>query len=332
MLLAHLVRQNIPITPNEDLTPFPSVFVAFASIAIWSTIPLTIRLLTTLKRRSGLYFYSILITSWGLSIRQIGFVVQFLAPSRPWHIALFLSQAGWIAMVSGFSLVLYSRLNIILESWRTRRAVVAMILVNGVVWHVAMATLSAGIATERNTGHPERTSKWQAVMHPMEKIQIVMFSAQEMLISFFYVRAAYRYLKSRFAQMGKTRSAMFLLLVVQIVIIAVDIALIVIDLAGYLQLKLFIHSFVYAVKLELEFVVLNQLMELSQMGVPGIPSFSFPVTSRDAADAGNGKGPRVNVVVREHTPSMTPDLELQQSETPKGPLEFITKPHRIVSK
>ncbi|OAL52286.1 hypothetical protein IQ07DRAFT_597923 [Pyrenochaeta sp. DS3sAY3a] len=316
----------------NSCSPLIYVFVAFASVAIWSTIPLTIRLLTTLKRRSGLYFWSILITSWGLSIRQIGFVVQFLAPSRPWHIALFMSQVGWIAMVSGFSIVLYSRLNIILESWKTRRAVLAMIVFNGVVWHVAMATLSAGIATERNTGHPERIAAWQAVMHPMERVQIVMFSAQEIVISFFYVRAAYQYLQSRYAQKGKTRSAMFLLLLVQIVIIAADIALIVIDLAGYLQLKLFIHSFVYAVKLELEFVVLNQLLELSQMGVPGIPSFSFPVSSRGVADAGNGKGPRVMVAVDEHVPAMTSDLELQRTVTPKCSLDFITKPHRIASR
>lgn len=67
---------------------------------------------------------------------------------------------------------------------------------------------------------------------------------------------------------------MFLRLGVQIVIVAVDIALIVIDFANFLELKLFIHSFVYSVKLELEFVVLNQLVELSQLGGPGLPSFA----------------------------------------------------------
>ncbi|KAF2023134.1 hypothetical protein EK21DRAFT_47103, partial [Setomelanomma holmii] len=215
---------------------------------------------TTLKCRSGVYFYSLLITSWGLSIQQIGFCTQFLAPKCPWILSLILSQGGWVAMVTGFSMALYGRLNIILHSRKTRRAVLGMVVANGVVWHVAMVTLSSGIARARRMGQGDH------VLDPFERVQIVMFSAQEMIISFFYVRAAYQYLKSRFAKKDKTRSAMFLLLLVQVAIVVVDVALIVIDFAGYLQLKLFIHSFVCSVKLELEFVVLNQLVELSRMG------------------------------------------------------------------
>lgn len=130
----------------------------------------------------------------------------------------------------------------------------------------------------------------------MEKVQIIMFSLQETVISFFYVRSSYQYLKSRFSQRGETRRAMCLLLLVQAVIIAVDIALIVIDITGYSQLKLFIHSFVYSVKLELEFVVLNQLVELSRTKIPGIPSFSFAALSTHEDGSYNvqvakGKGP-----------------------------------------
>lgn len=106
-----------------------------------------------MKRRSGLYFWSILITSWGLSIRQIGYITEFLVPSCPWILSLILSQSGWVAMVTGFSMVLYSRLNIILESQRSRCFVLAMIIFNGVVWHITMATLSFGIVRARKTGH-----------------------------------------------------------------------------------------------------------------------------------------------------------------------------------
>ncbi|KAF2489065.1 hypothetical protein BU16DRAFT_440592, partial [Lophium mytilinum] len=246
-----------------------SVFIAFAAVAIWSSVPLTIRLLTTLKKRSGLYFYSILITTWGLSIRQLGYVLQFLVPSTPWPLGDLMAQLGWVAMVTGFSTVLYSRLNIILESRSVRRAVLYTIMFNGVVLHVLMITMSLGIAGSRyaakHGSHHAATllPRWQSPYSYMEKVQIVIFSLQEIAISFFYVRAAHQYLQSRFAQRGKTRQAMFLLLFVQIIIISVDIALIAIDFAGYLQLKLFIHSFVYSVKLELEFVVLNQLVELS---------------------------------------------------------------------
>ncbi|KAH7383346.1 hypothetical protein BKA66DRAFT_441678 [Pyrenochaeta sp. MPI-SDFR-AT-0127] len=324
------------VRPGSD-SSMVLIFVAFAAVAIWSTVPLTIRLLTTLKRRSGLYFWSLLATSWGLSIRQIGLLTSFLAPQCPWTLSLCLAQAGWVAMVSGFSMVIYSRLNIIVENRRIRRFALAMIVFNGVVWHIAMTTLSAGIARERNTGHRERIPAWQRIHDPLERVQIVMFSAQETIISFFYVRAAYQYLKNRFAQQDKTRSAMFLLLLVQVIIVAVDIALIVIDFAGYLQLKLFIHSFVYSVKLELEFVVLNQLVELSRMGIAGIPSFSFdvaPSSKMDRSVTAEAKHPGL-VELMLPFPSVTLDLESQRSrgsKTSRCSLDFITTPDCINSR
>jgi hypothetical protein len=50
----------------------------------------------------------------------------------------------------------------------------------------------------------------------------------------FYIRAAYKYLSKRFVLRGKTRKAMFLLLGVQVVIVAINIALIVIDFEAYI--------------------------------------------------------------------------------------------------
>jgi hypothetical protein len=67
-----------------------------------------IRLFTTMKRRSGLYFYAILITSCGISIRQMGVLTLWLTPKCPWVIRRILIEAGSIAMVSGFSTVLAS--------------------------------------------------------------------------------------------------------------------------------------------------------------------------------------------------------------------------------
>lgn len=56
-----------------------------------------------------------------------------------------MSQGGWVAKVSGFLMVLYSRLNIIVQSCRVRRVLLGMIVANGVVWHtigIAMVALS----------------------------------------------------------------------------------------------------------------------------------------------------------------------------------------------
>jgi hypothetical protein len=131
-----------------------SVFISFGAVALWSTLTLTIRLVTTMKKRSGMYFYSIFATTWGLSIRQIGNFVQFYSPSCPWQIGFVLQEIGWVGMISGFSMVLYSRLSIILESRKVRRAVLAMVVTNGLVWHSAMIIILGGMRAMQNSHQP----------------------------------------------------------------------------------------------------------------------------------------------------------------------------------
>lgn len=131
-----------------------SLFIAFGAVALWSTLALTIRLLTTVKKRSGMYFYAILVTTWGLSLRQIANFIQFYAPSCPWQLGFTLQQAGWVGMITGFSMVLYSRLSIILMNYKARRSVLGMILLNGIVWHTAMIIILGGMRAAQNSNHP----------------------------------------------------------------------------------------------------------------------------------------------------------------------------------
>jgi hypothetical protein len=91
------------------------------------------------------------------------------------------------------------------------------------------------------------------------------------------LQAAFVYLRD-FSQLGSTstrakaRRAIILLIIIQAVVIFIDAAVITIDMLGLQQLKRMINSFIYCAKLELEFLVLNQLIEISSMGVPGLPS------------------------------------------------------------
>lgn len=208
-------------------------------------------------------------------------------------------------MVSGFSTVLYSRLNLIMENQTIRRRILIMIILNGLIFHTAMVTISIGSAAVRNTRPGQPQPAWGRANTPLERIQIIVFSGQECLLSFFYVKAAYQYLRSRFVQRGKTRKAMCLLLGVQVIIVVVDIALIAVDFANLLMLKLFIHSFIYSVKLELEFVVLNQLVELSRMGVPGLPSFS----NSDGTTPGGESTKHLGGTTLDWTPTQAPRPE-----------------------
>lgn len=56
--------------------------------------------------------------------------------------------------------------------------------------------------------------------------------------------------------------------------ILMDIVVCTLDLIGYFTLKAIIHSWVYGVKLELEFAVLNQLVDIAKSGVPGLTTIT----------------------------------------------------------
>lgn len=163
-----------------------------------------------------------------------------------------------------------------------------------------------------------------------------MFSIQEIIISCLYVRAAYQYLQGRFTQKGKTRNAMCLLLLVQILAITFDVAIVFMDFAGYLQLKFICFSFVYAIKLELEFVALNQLVELSSIGVPGLSSMSFAIdaalkTNENERLAKNTPNVAVQRVSSARKEDFNSDLELEscESRTSGNTLDFITTSQHV---
>lgn len=89
---------------------------------------------------------------------------------------------------------------------------------------------------------------------------------------------------------------MITMLVIQAIIVFVDAALITIDLLGLLQVKNTIHSFIYAVKLELEVLVLNQLVKISKLGLPGLPSTQKSAAAAPAATAPSANVPAAHVV------------------------------------
>jgi hypothetical protein len=167
-------------------------------------------------------------------------------------------------MATGFSLVLYSRLNLIQESRTIRRALLAIIIITAIVFHPTIFSLSFV------AHNMPKLAPLALINSRIEMVQVVVFSIEEIMLSYLYVRAANHYLRTRFAQRDQIRSAMSFLLAVQIIIICIDIALVVMEFVGLTMLKLFLHSFAYSVKLELEFVVLNQLVQFSQLGVAGI--------------------------------------------------------------
>jgi hypothetical protein len=175
------------------------------------------------------------------------------------------------SMVTGFSIVLWSRLNIIIQDRRIRRGILAMILINAVIFHSALVALQFGLAASKGS----QRAPWLRILNPMERTQITMFTVQEIIISLFYIHATWKILHDRIVHhREQTRKVLIMLFVVQTTVVMMDIVVITLDLSGWFTLKAIIHSWVYGIKLELEFVVLNQLVEIARAGVPGLSTIT----------------------------------------------------------
>ncbi|OKL56109.1 hypothetical protein UA08_08686 [Talaromyces atroroseus] len=241
-----------------DLPKLRSLVAAFTALPLWMTIELTVSVLYVFRRWSGLYFWSVLVTTWSISVHAIGFLLSYCVPSCNQIASSVLAEVGWVGMVSGFAVVLYSRLNLIsfvMQNRHILRLALGMIITDAMLFHIpALVIFIIG------TSSGAMFEKYVTCMNILERIQIVAFSVQELIISGLYIYGTFKMERDSFN--SRIRKTIRLLITVQIAVILCDALLITLDFAGYYILKSFIHSFVYAFKLQMEFVILNEFKQL----------------------------------------------------------------------
>ncbi|KAN0072693.1 hypothetical protein V8E54_008807 [Elaphomyces granulatus] len=239
-----------------------SLIAVFTAVPLWMTIELTVWVFYVFNRYSGLYFWSVLITTWGVTLHAIGFVLKDCVPQCSWIFSTILAEIGWVGMVTGFSVVLYSRLHLVsfvMHSSSILRLSLSMIIIDALLFHVPTIVFQFGCSD------PHTHAKYVAYMGPMERVQVLGFSIQETILSALYIYGTMQMFKESIT--SKIRTTLKYLVLIQVVVILCDVVVIVLDYAGYFTLKAVIHSFVYAFKLQLEFVILNKLRHVSKGGL-----------------------------------------------------------------
>ena len=221
------------------------------------TIELTVQVYFTFRKHSGLYFYSILITTWGVALHATGFLLKLFVPTTPWELSTTLAELGWVRMVTGFNVVLYSRLHLVVRDRRILLLILAMIITNALCLHIPTVTFQFGLGTSSH-------ARYSDYMDYMERMQITLFTIQETIISSIYIWATVQLLSDGLNV--KIRKVLLLLISVQFIVIGLDIAMNTMVYCEEFTLKAVLHSWVYAVKLKLEFVVLNQLLDIVRNG------------------------------------------------------------------
>jgi hypothetical protein len=254
-----------------------ALLAVFTALPIWTTVQLTANVFYTFRRYKGLYFYSVLATTWGVSIHAIGFILKFCVPQCNWILATVLAEIGWVGMVTGFAVVLYSRMGLLVRNRNVLQWALAMIIFNAFAFHVPTIVFQFGVSSK--TSH----TKYLPYMAPMERIQVTGFTIQEVILSAIYIHATLQFLQTSFQK--STRRTISLLVAIQILVILLDVIVITLDYCEYFTLKAVLHSFVYAVKLQLEFVILNDVKAMARGGTltPSIlPTVQLARSSSDA--------------------------------------------------
>ena len=166
-------------------------------------------------------------------------------------------QLGWVAMVTGQAFVLYSRLHLVVRNQQTLRYVLTMIIFDAIALHLPTIIFTYG-------SNSPNAKFWTPKFNVMERIQLVGFCIQEFIISTVYITSTVRLLGSIYHSM--TRKVMVQLLTINCICIGMDIILIGLEFTNNYVGEAAIKPMIYAIKLKLEFAVLNQLMGLTKAG------------------------------------------------------------------
>lgn len=232
------------------------LIASFLAVAVYNVIELNFIIATTFKRRHGLYFWSFVVATYGILVYSIGFILRDFVPPANIYLYVTFIVVGWCPMVTGQSMVLYSRLHLVVYNQTILRCVLIMIIVNAVILHIPTVVLIYA----SNSSHPGPFIKPYSVY---EKFQVIVFFVQEMTISGLYIWETSRLLRIADA-LGHENSRtkmMRNLIAVNVGVALIDVAIMALELADLYNLQTSYKALSYSVKLKLEFSILNRLVD-----------------------------------------------------------------------
>jgi len=185
--------------------PTYMAMAAFTAVAWYNALELNVQVFLTFKRHRGLYFWSLIISSWGCVLHALGFLLKFfqLSGKHDPYLAVTIITIGWYAMVTGQAVVLYSRLHLVVREQKMLRGVLAMIIVDAFCFHIPTTVLTFG-------SNSKYAFRYTASFNVFERLQMTAFCIQEFIISGIYVYSTIRLLRPVYH--GRTRKVMMQLI------------------------------------------------------------------------------------------------------------------------
>ena len=231
------------------------LFAAFAAVAWYNAIELVVLCFVSFKRRRGCYFWSLLLSSASIIPHCIGYVLLFFSDTNR-YVCVSLIIFSWWFMVTGQSVVLWSRLHLVLQNTKVLWAILWMIIVDFFLFQIPTSVFLFGAVSVSGP------STFSAGYNILERIQLVAYLLQEVTISTTYVIETVRLLRLR--PQGRPSGILRQLLLINILILILDIAIVAIEFVGYYAVQVMFKPVAYSIKLKLEYAILGKLVALAR--------------------------------------------------------------------
>ena len=246
--------------PGEDIAAG-----GFVGISLFLFVEVNVLIFRAFKKRQGLYFWSMQIGSLGVLMESIGIILKFFAsPSTNaiWPLYTLAMMVGWTAYVTAQSLVLYSRLHLVMHDERIQRYVLLMILSTIFIFIIPTWVV---LWPAFNTSAHAMSSTWSPRLGIVDRYLQLGYTITESIISGLYIWSLVRLL--RLKPNVRRRRVMTDLIYVNVMVIAFDVLQVTLKYANQVGLGQPIQNFSYILRLRLEFIVLNQLMAVAARGI-----------------------------------------------------------------
>lgn len=122
-----------------------TILASLTAIAWVHAAEVILQIFLTFKKYRGLYFWSLLGSSLGVILHGLGNIFKFFEVTKSVMVPVVIITIGWYAMVTGQSLVLYSRLHLLLRDSRKLKWILAMILIDAAILHFPTTTFTLGV-------------------------------------------------------------------------------------------------------------------------------------------------------------------------------------------
>jgi uncharacterized membrane protein len=261
----------------------------------------------TFSRYNTLYFWAICVCAVGCIMFAGGFLDLFYKLYIPDNSTIYrplvVLTIGWYGMVTGFALVMYSRLYIVNVPKKYIQMMKYFIIYNVIFSHFPTTVLTFG-------ANVVKTEEWVNGYAAMEKLQMTMFCIQEVLLGAMYLHY------TRNMRLNKKITALVRqTLYINIAVLCLDFSMLFIEYIGLYDYQIMLKVVVYSIKLKMEFLILNILVRSLRQNAgtndtsKGAP-FSSGVADHLSARAG-----------KEVAPALF--LETQDSKVEKAPLSEV---------